>query len=674
MPNPACFLSLLLAVAALPGLAQAPVRITVDAAKTVAPYTPDWNFFGADEPNYTYAPNGTTLLKELSAIDPAVPVYFRPHNLLTSGDGSGSLKWGSTGVYKEAADGSPVYDWTITDKLFDNLKAAHVLPMVEIGFMPEALSPHPVPYRHDFPAKGNDIFTGWSYPPKDDAKWRALIVAYATHLRDRYGAAAVAQWKWEVWNEPDIPYFHGTVEEYEKLYDVTTGAIRQVLPQAVVGGPGVTGGGENKHFLQLFLEHCARGVNADSGKTGAPLDFISFHPKGSPKFKGDHVVMNLGRQLAATDRGFQTIASFLEYRRTPIILSETDPEGCAACQGPQNGYRNGPLYGVSVAEMLARSAELARLRGVNLEAGVTWAFEFEGQAPFAGFRELATSGSFGLIDKPVLNVFRMFGKLSGSLVALTSTGAVPVEEIVKSSVTGAADVNWDCDARRSCGRYRALELPRRGCGGAGCGGGDLGGGAAGKGDPHDALHDGCAPLERVCGVAGDGESAAAHGGPGGGIAEGFRAGEDGGADAAANSGTGSAGFAAAAPGRGAVSPELVGGLRWQYGQAGDADADSGTKPDGCLCAVRAGNGAGLAETDCGGAAGVRPLHRGQPGLCAGLPDVGADDGRGGRDGAGGGAAARGHRRGEPCGEPARAGGDGCAARRAGGTISCERQL
>jgi xylan 1,4-beta-xylosidase len=433
-------LVLTFSVFAIAAAAQTPIQIHVDAAKTVAPYRPIWNYFGADEPNYTYAPSGKQLLGELSAINPSVPVYFRAHNLLTSGDGAASLKWGSTNVYTEKPDGTAVYDWTITDRLFDNFKATHILPMVEIGFMPEALSPHPAPYRHSFQKGGDDVFTGWSYPPKDYTKWRALIVAYVQHLKQRYGAS-VDTWKWEVWNEPDIPYFHGTVDEYLKLYDITTGAIREVLPHAIVGGPAVTGGGDNKHFLRLFLEHCARGENADSHKTGAPLDFISFHPKGSPKFVGNHVQMNLGRQLALTDQGFQTIASFPEFRSTPIILSETDPEGCAACQGPQNSYRNGPLYGVSVAEMLARSAELARLRGVNLDGAVTWAFEFENQPYFAGFRELATNGPEGLIDKPILNVFRMFGRLSGSLVALTSSAAIPVADIAKSSVTSAPDID-----------------------------------------------------------------------------------------------------------------------------------------------------------------------------------------------------------------------------------------
>ena len=421
-------------------------HIFIDAANPVGVYHPVWNYFGADEPNYSYAPGGTLLLQELAAIDPATPVWFRPHNLLTTGDGSGSLKWGSTNVYTETPEGAPIYNWAITDRLFDNLRDSHIRPFVEIGFMPEALSPHPQPYRQAFGKAGGDVFTGWSYPPTDYGKWRALIVAWVQHLRQRYGAA-VDSWQWEVWNEPDIPYFHGTPEEYLKLYDVTTAAVRQVLPHALVGGPAVTGGGENKHFLQLFLEHCARGINADSHQTGAPLDFISFHPKGSPKFieaagaDAAHVRMNLGRQLAATDRGFQTIAGFPRYRNTPIILSETDPEGCAACQGPQNGYRNGTLYAVSVAEMLVRSAELARLRGVNLAGAVTWAFEFEDQPYFAGFRELASDGPEGLIDKPVLNVFRLFGKLSGQRLALTSSAAMPATTIAQGSVTAAPDID-----------------------------------------------------------------------------------------------------------------------------------------------------------------------------------------------------------------------------------------
>jgi xylan 1,4-beta-xylosidase len=425
------------------GAAADAVAVRVDAGDRVGPYAPVWSFFGADEPNYSYAPNGQALLRELSQLS-AAPVYVRLHNLLTTGDGDSSLKWGSTNAYREDAEGRPIYDWTITDRIFDSLKKNGVRPLVEVGFMPEAMSTHPEPYRHTFP--DGEVFTGWSYPPKDYAKWSALVTAWTRHLHERYGDAAVDTWLWEVWNEPDIDYWHGTPEEYDKLYDVTAAAIQAVLPHAKIGGPEATGvtPGKSEVMLRQFLEHCARGKNAATGGVGAPLAFISFHPKGSPKTVDGHVRMDIGHQLRAMDMGMRVVASFPEWKKTPIILGESDPEGCAACKGAQNGYRNGPLYGVSVAEATAGAEELARKNGVSLQGAVTWAFEFEDQPLFAGFRELATDGRVGdanyLVDKPVLNVFRMLGMLGGEYVRVTSTGALPMEQMLKDSVRGAADV------------------------------------------------------------------------------------------------------------------------------------------------------------------------------------------------------------------------------------------
>jgi xylan 1,4-beta-xylosidase len=438
--------AIFITIAAVPLMAQTTksVTITVHADQGNQPYTPIWNFFGADEPNFTYAANGQKLLHELSALSP-VPVYFRPHNLLTTGNGDASLKWGSTNAYTEKPDGTPVYDWTITDRIFDALTAAHVRPLVEIGFMPEALSTHPEPYRHTFP-KG-EIFTGWAYPPKDYEKWGKLVHAYAEHLRKRYGPA-VDTWLWEIWNEPDIGYWKGTPEEYDHLYDVSANAIRQVLPKARVGGPESTGVASDhaEAFLRQFLDHCAHGRNTATNGTGAPLDFISFHPKGQPTTvddpNGRHVRMGIRNQLRAIDRGLRVVGSYPEFHATPIILGESDPEGCAACQGPSNAYRNGPLYGVSVAEATMRTYELAARYHLKIEGAVTWAFEFENQPYFAGFRELATNG----VDKPVLNVFRMMGMLGGNMpggawLKTESTGSLSLDEMVQNGAVSAPDIN-----------------------------------------------------------------------------------------------------------------------------------------------------------------------------------------------------------------------------------------
>jgi xylan 1,4-beta-xylosidase len=415
------------------------VKIGVQADQADGTMTPVWSFFGYDEPNYTYAPNGKRLLGELSALSPG-PVYVRVHNLLTTGDGSASLKWGSTNVYTEDAAGRPVYSWTILDRIFDTFHATGIKPLVELGFMPQALSIHPEPYRHKFPQ--GEIFTGWAYPPRDYQKWAELVFQLVRHLRERYGDAEVKTWLWEVWNEPDIGYWRGTPDEYFKLYDFSVDAVLRALPDARIGGPDSTGPASPKaaEFLRLFLEHCAHQKNFATGKTGSHLDFIAFHPKGSPKWESGHVRMGIARQLAAIELGFRIVGSFPEWRHTPVVLGESDPEGCAACSAkgnPQNSYRNGPLYAAYTAEVLDRIYALSENQHVNFLGAVTWAFEFEDQPPFEGFRELASNG----IDKPVLNAFRMFGLLGSERVKATSTGAVATEDIVRAGVRGQADIN-----------------------------------------------------------------------------------------------------------------------------------------------------------------------------------------------------------------------------------------
>ena len=418
------------------------VIIQVQADEPEGPMPPVWNYFGYDEPNYTYAPNGRRLLGELAALGSG-PVYVRVHNLLTTGDGTASLKWGSTNVYSEDASGQAVYSWTILDKIFDAFHESGVKPLVEIGFMPKALSVHPEPYRHDFPRTPvGEIYTGWAYPPKDYKKWSELVFRFVDHLRQRYGDAEVKTWLWEVWNEPDIGYWKGTREEYFKLYDFSVEGVLRAIPGARIGGPETTGPSNTKaaEFLQSFLDHCAHQQNYANGKIGTSLDFISFHPKGSPTWQVDHVQMGINRQLAAIEQGFKIVRSFPEWQRTPIILGESDPEGCAGCSAqdhPQNLYRNGPLYGAYTVDVLNNILQLARREHVNLVGAVTWAFEFEDQPPFAGFRELATNG----VDKAVLNAFRMLGLLGNDQVKASSSGALPGDQIVRAGVRAQPDIN-----------------------------------------------------------------------------------------------------------------------------------------------------------------------------------------------------------------------------------------
>src|SRR6187431_1661262 len=143
--------------------------------------------------------------------------------------------------------------------------------------------------------------------------------------------------------------------------------------------------------------------------------------------------MDMGTQLRDIDKGFEIVASYPSLKKLPIIIGESDPEGCAACSedfSPQNAYRNGTMYSSYTAASFARKYELADNRGVNLIGAVTWAFEFENQPWFRGFRDLATNG----VDKPVLNVFRMFGQMEGNRVPVLSNSVHNFISVRDSSV------------------------------------------------------------------------------------------------------------------------------------------------------------------------------------------------------------------------------------------------
>ena len=114
-----------------------------------------------------------------------------------------------------------------------------------------------------------------------------------------------------------------------------------------------------------------RGTNSATGQVGAPLDFVAFHAKGSPVFENGHVRMGIANQLRNIDDGFAAIAKFPELKNLPVIIGECDPEGCAACQGPQLGYRNSTMYSSYTAASFAAARGLAEKHGVNFEGAFT---------------------------------------------------------------------------------------------------------------------------------------------------------------------------------------------------------------------------------------------------------------------------------------------------------------
>jgi xylan 1,4-beta-xylosidase len=409
------------------------VTIQVEATAMGAPLERVWAYYGYDEVNYTTTHEGEELLRALAAAHTA-KVFVRTHFLFNTGDGTPALKWGSTNLYTEDASGNPIYDYTLIDRIMDATIGAGTFPLVEIGFMPQALSTRPIPYE----SSGTYVLdSGSFYPPRDYEKWAALVTTWATHVKERYPNAE-ADWQWELWNEPDLPYWHGTFEEYARLFDYTEAALHAVFPGASFGGPAVAS--PERAFLGRFLEHCATGTNAVTGRTGTRLDMVSFHAKGGVTTTDGHVQMDLGSQLRLHRAGFEAVSRSAAFARTPIVISEADPDGCAACPATlrrENAYRTSPAYGAYEVAMMKRSLDLAAETNVNLRGVLTWAFTFPGTPYFAGYRVLSTNG----IHLPVLNAFKLLGSMSGNRLPLTSSGARPLADVLQNGVRGDPDVD-----------------------------------------------------------------------------------------------------------------------------------------------------------------------------------------------------------------------------------------
>lgn len=404
----------------------APVDVAVDAGESWGMLPRIWSYVGCDECNYLYVPEGRELLAKLGAL--GGPVYVRAHHLFCTGNGLGSPKWGSTNVYREAADGTPLYDWRFLDLIFDAILENGCRPFVELGFMPRDLA-DPGCYRaaDDDWALNNYRRTGWACPPRDYRRWHELVTRTVGHCIERYGTAEVERWYWELWNEPDLSYWRGTFAEFETLYDFTADAVKSACPRARVGGPSVTNpepGRKSSEYLERFLAHVSAGRNRCTGGIGSPLDFVTFHAKGGgyaadPSGRREPPP-SVGKLLGAVRHGREVISRFPAFRDLECVLSECDPDGWAAGGAWDNvnlAFRNTEYYASWVACAFDRILAFGAAERWDVKA-LTWAFLFVGERCFEGTRSFSTQG----IDKPVLNLFRMYSLLGDRRVALQSTG------------------------------------------------------------------------------------------------------------------------------------------------------------------------------------------------------------------------------------------------------------
>jgi xylan 1,4-beta-xylosidase len=205
-------------------------------------------------------------------------VYFRTHNLMNTGDGTPSFKWGSTNLYTEDKAGRPVYDFTVVDRIIDTYLARGVRPYLQFGFMPRALSSAPPGERYQHIWRpGFDIAElngAWNRPPRNYTKWAEVVYQWTRHNVERYGRAEVERWYFEAWNEPNLSmYWKGSPEDFFKLHDYAVAAIRRALPDAKVGGAEVAR--PDLDWMKAFFNLVVHGRNYATGQTGTPVEASS---------------------------------------------------------------------------------------------------------------------------------------------------------------------------------------------------------------------------------------------------------------------------------------------------------------------------------------------------------------------------------------------------------------
>src|SRR5262249_24875233 len=277
------------------------------------------------------------------------------------------------------------------------------------GFMPRDLSARPSGYAGPGPGQqvGPEPYENgaWRYPPKSYARWTELCQAFDGRLVERYGAARGERWRFEVWNEPDIPYYwRGSVDEYCQLYEASRAGVRMALPHGQVGGPATTEAGTD--FLRQVLARVS------------PPDFVSFHTKGAyysprrhynPFVPGPRESPSLEKMAEDVRRNVAVIRE--RYPDVPILVDECDP----AVGTPFGVFDTPNFIVVNTTYYPTMVCALAKelLEHPTVERFTSWAFYMEGKRWFEGNRALVTNENVGL---PVLDGFRMLERLGDDRV------------------------------------------------------------------------------------------------------------------------------------------------------------------------------------------------------------------------------------------------------------------
>jgi len=321
---------------------------------------------------------------------------------------------------------TPEYHFHNVDLICDFLLGIGMRPLVELSFMPSVIASGSQTAFH---------YRGNVTPPRDFAQWEELIRVLVQHLADRYGRREVARWLFEVWNEPNLPYFWaGTQEDYFELYRRTAAAIKSVDVHFRVGGPATARDG----WVPEMIEFC-RG-------NGVPLDFISTHHYPTdfePEAGGEEspdvaelLCRDLEARMAAAPRSILT----QWVRRTrqqagDLPLYYTEWNSSASCT---DHYHDEPYAAAFILKTIADNDGL-------VDAYSYWTFSdiFEE----AGLRSQPFHGGFGLltihgVEKPAYQAYRFLHELGRERLPVAGSGE-PVGAVATTDGPSVQLLLWE---------------------------------------------------------------------------------------------------------------------------------------------------------------------------------------------------------------------------------------
>jgi xylan 1,4-beta-xylosidase len=392
-------LPLLLGIAALPGhcvraqsTAATPAagEVEIDANAEARPFPHFWEkMFGSGRAILSLRDSYRHDLRETKRITGFE--YVRFHAIFHD----------EVGLFDEDANGKPVYNFSYIDQIYDGLLENKVRPFVELSFMPKKLTSD-ANALHAFWYKQNVA------PPKDGDKWGQLVEAFTRHLVQRYGEGEVAQWYFEVWNEPNIDFWVGNPkqETYYELYDQAARAIRRVSPRLRVGGPATA----QAAWADRFLAHCK--------EQNVPVDFLSTHVYGNDKAEdvfGTHEQISRNEMVYRAVKKVHDQITASAYPKMPLIWTEYNADYSNQTQVTDSAYM-GPFLANTIRECDGLTEMMSY-----------WAFSdvFEEQ----GVVKTPFYGGFGLlaersIPKAAFNDFALLHHLGDLRLEVSSDSAL----------------------------------------------------------------------------------------------------------------------------------------------------------------------------------------------------------------------------------------------------------